>query len=114
VVPIATDSAAQAYEKVLRFAGASLKRDPVDARVVEGVRTRTGRLLNSQADVGGWPMLARGTPWSDSDGDGIPDDWERAHGLNPRDPRDGARVGPDGYSNLEHWLNALAAPAMAR
>ena len=76
VVPIATDSAAQAYEKVLRFAGASLKRDPVDARVVEGVRTRTGRLLNSQADVGGWPMLARGTPWSDSDGDGIPDDWE--------------------------------------
>jgi hypothetical protein len=50
----------------------------------------------------------------DSDGDGIPDDWERAHGLNPRDLRDGARPTGDGYTNLEHWLNELAAPAMAR
>jgi len=112
-VSIRSDGAAQSYQHVLRFAGASLKRDPVDERVVEGVRARTGRLLDSQDDVGGWPALAAGTPWRDSDGDGIPDDWERSHGLNPRDPRDGARIGSDGYSNLEHWLNELAAPAMA-
>ena len=112
VASLSSDSAGQAYEKVLRSAGASLKRDPVDARVVEGVRTRTGRLLGSQSDIGGWPVLAAGTPWRDSDGDGIPDDWERSHGLNPRDPRDGTRIAGDGYSNLEHWLNDLAAPAM--
>ena len=113
VAPIATESAAQSYEKVLRFAGASLKRDPVDIAVVEGVRSRTGHLIDSQDDVGGWPALAAGTPWRDSDGDGIPDDWERTHNLNPRDPRDGARIGADGYSNLERWLNDLAVPAMA-
>jgi hypothetical protein len=78
------------------------------------VRNGTGRLLNSQRDVGGWPQLAPGRPWVDSDGDGIPDDWERAHGLNPRDPRDGGRATGDGYTNLEHWLNELAAPAMPR
>jgi hypothetical protein len=114
VAAVKTDSAAAAYDKVLRYAGDSLVRDAVDVRVVEGVRNRTGRLLNSQRDVGGWPQLAPGRPWVDSDGDGIPDDWERAHGLNPRDPRDGARATSDGYTNLEHWLNELAAPAMPR
>ena len=99
---------------MLRYAGDSLVRDAVDARVVEGVRNRTGRLLNSQDDVGGWPQLALGRRWVDGDGDGIPDDWERAHGLNPRDPRDASRLTSDGYTNLEHWLNELAAPAMSR
>lgn len=113
VPPVTSDSAAAAYEKVLRHAGVSLARDAVDARVIAGVRNRTGRLIDSQRDVGGWPALAPGRPWADSDRDGIPDDWERTHGLNPRDPRDGPRVAGDGYTNLEHWLNALAAPAMS-
>jgi hypothetical protein len=112
--PITADDAASAYGKVLALAGASLVRDPVDARVLAKVRNRTGGLINSQDEVGGWPQLAPGRPWVDSDGDGIPDDRERAHGLNPRDPRDGSRVGSDGYTNLEHWLNELAAPAMPR
>ena len=112
--PVTTDDAETAYERVLRFAGASLVRDSVDARTVEGVRNRTGHLIRSQSDVGGWPALGAGSPWRDGDGDGIPDDWERAHGLNPRNPLDGARIGADGYSNLEHWLNALAAPVMGR
>ena len=110
---VTTDSAAAAYEKVLRFAGDSLPRDPVDSRVVAGVRNRSGRLIDSQSQVGGWPELARGTPWIDHDGDGMPDDWERAHGLDPNDPRDGnADRDHDGYTNVEEWLNALAAPAM--
>ena len=43
----------------------------------------------------------------------MPDDWERSHGLDPGNIGDGAtdRDG-DGYSNVEEWLNALAAPAM--
>lgn len=110
--PVTTDTAAAAYDKVLRFAGASLVRDLVDSRVIAGVRNRTGRLIDSQEQVGGWPQLAPGARRTDDDGDGIPDDWERSHGLNPRDPRDGARATNDGYTNLEHWLNELAAPAM--
>lgn len=106
--------AKRAFEEVLALAGASLSRDPVDRRVVESVRDRTGRLLDSQAEVGGWPLLAHGRPWIDSDRDGIPDDWERVRGLDARDPRDGNRIGPNGYTWLEEWLNALAAPAMAR
>jgi hypothetical protein len=44
----------------------------------------------------------------DSDHDGIPDDWEVAHGLNPHDPSDANKVaGADGYTNLEKYLNSL-------
>jgi hypothetical protein len=111
--PITTDPPATAYARVLARAGSSLVRDAVDRRVVENVRARAGRLIDSQRDVGGWPVLARGTPWRDSDGDGMPDDWERAHGFNPRDGHDGnLDADRDGYTNVEEWLNALAAPAM--
>ncbi|RYG16113.1 MAG: pectate lyase, partial [Caulobacteraceae bacterium] len=66
---------------VLARAGASRVRDAVDARVIEGVRTRTGRIIDSQTQVGGWPDLEPGSPWVDGDGDGMPDDWERTQGL---------------------------------
>ena len=113
--PVRTDAASVAFEKVLRFAGDSLVRDSVDTRVVAGARSRTGRLIDSQVQVGGWPELARGAPWVDRDGDGMPDAWERAHGLNPADSSDGNRDrDDDGYTNVEEWLNALAAPAMVR
>ena len=80
-------------------------RDAVDARVIEGVRSRTGRIIDSQARVGGWPDLAAGRPWVDGDGDGMPDDWERASGLNPADASDGsADRNGDGWTNLEDWL----------
>lgn len=115
VAPVSRDPAPSAYQKVLASAGASLARDPVDQRVVESVRSRSGRLIDSQREVGGWPALARGTPWRDSDGDGMPDDWERSNRLDPADPRDGAADSDgDGYTNVEEWLNALAAPAMPR
>jgi len=106
------DDPANAYREVLALAGASLVRDSVDTRVLAKVRNRTGGFIDSQSQVGGWPELVPGRPWVDSDGDGMPDTWEKAHGLNPADGRDGARVAADGYTNLEHWLNALAAPAM--
>jgi hypothetical protein len=44
----------------------------------------------------------------DSDHDGIPDEWEKAHGLNPNDPADAnGDVNGDGYTNLEKYLNSL-------
>ena len=33
-------------------------RDEVDHRIINEVKTRTGRLINSQSEVGGWPTLA--------------------------------------------------------
>ena len=106
--PVTTYPACCAFERVLAGAGASLRRDSVDARVVASVRARNGRIIDSQREVGGWPELARGTPWVDGDGDGIPDDWERARRLDPADASDGARdTDGDGYTQLENWLDWL-------
>lgn len=100
---------AETLETVLASAGASRSRDAVDQRVTAGVRDRTGRIIDSQSQVGGWPELEPGLPWADGDGDGMPDDWERAQGLDPADASDGSidRNG-DGWTNLEDWLNSLA------
>lgn len=103
-----TPSPALAYERVLAKAGASKVRDSVDERIVAGVRSRTGRLINSQRDVGGWPVLKGGPAWVDTDSDGMPDDWERARGFDAGDASDGAKDRDgDGFTNLEDWLNSL-------
>ena len=68
---------------------------------------RGGTMVNDEAEVGGAPSLSAGTPCADSDHDGMPDAWEIAHRLDPRNPTDGRRIGPDGYTNLEHYLNGL-------
>jgi hypothetical protein len=78
--------------------------DPVDSRILNGYPTR-GAYPVSEADVGGFPTLAAGTPCTDSDHDGMPDTWEIARGLNPNNASDGAAVTSDGYTNLEHYLN---------
>lgn len=44
----------------------------------------------------------------DTDGDGLPDIYERKKGLNPNDASDGAALTPEGYSNLEVFLNGVA------
>lgn len=107
---VTRDPAARAYDRVLASAGASKVRDSVDTQIVAGVRNRTGRQIDSQREVGGWPDLKTAAAPSDSDGDGIPDAWEVAHGLNPHDARDGnADRNGDGWTNLEEWLADVAA-----
>lgn len=104
----AGETPAEAQARVLALAGVNRPRDAVDARIVDGVRTRTGHIIDSQTQVGGWPLLAPGSPWVDGDGDGMPDDWETAHGLDPADPADGpADRDGDGFTALEDWLNSL-------
>ncbi|MCU0881229.1 MAG: hypothetical protein MUF14_01010 [Hyphomonadaceae bacterium] len=104
----------QALRRVLALAGASRVRDAVDARVVASLETRSGRIIDSQRDVGGWPVLDPGRPWQDNDSDGMPDDWERANGLEPANPADGpADADRDGYTNLEEWMNSLV-PAFSQ
>lgn len=113
-VPVIQQSAHEAYELVLNRAGATLpKRDPVDTRVVQSVRDRTGRVINSPVDVGGWPELASTEPPADSDHDGMPDAWETSKGLDPANPKDGPSAAADGsgYTNMELYLNELASKA---
>jgi hypothetical protein len=107
--PVKTVSATEALELVLANVGASLPvRDAVDARLVGHVRTRSGKLINSQTEVGGWPELKSGPLPVDTDNDGIPDAWETAHGLDPKNPADASAAAKSGYTNIEEYLNGLA------
>lgn len=111
-------SAKDAFESVLSLAGASYKRDAIDTRIVEETRkgtythegTNGGTLgmIDKPSDVEGWPNYANGTAAVDADGDGIPDEWEKKHGLNPNDKSDGAKYNlSPSYTNLEVYLNSL-------
>ncbi|MBT3267659.1 pectate lyase [Candidatus Poribacteria bacterium] len=105
----ATQEADASYRAVLDHAGASLRRDSADIRLIAGVRSRTHRRIDSQADVGGWPALAAGLAPPDTDGDGMSDAWEHARGLDSDDPTDGnGDDDSDGYTNLEEYLNGLS------
>ena len=117
VPPVVTQGAEEAYELVLGYAGAVLpNRDAVDERIVREVRsgqpTYGVGIVNDVSEVDGWPLLRSLPAPLDSDKDGIPDEWELARGLDPFDPSDGRldRDG-DGYTNLEEYLNELAASA---
>jgi hypothetical protein len=103
-----TQPATEALELVLKHAGASLHQDAVDARVIDNVRKRKGKVIDSQKEVGGWPELRRGTATKDTDRDGMSDAWEKQHGLNPNDPTDGNAIQENGYTNLERYLSELA------
>lgn len=101
-----THAAEKAYELVLAGAGAALARDAADKRIVQGIQDRTHCMIDSQNDVGGWPALHSKPAPRDTDQDGMPDAWEKRHGLDPKDPAD--RNGDaDGYTNLEAYLNSL-------
>lgn len=118
---VKTHSATEAYTNVLADVGCNFPvLDDHDKRILAEVRSgkvnfkgsKTGLpgLPDSQDDVGGWdnyPEVHRDADW-DTDGDGIPDAWENAHGLNPADPADGGKdLNGDGYTNLEKYLNSL-------
>ncbi|MDR6736406.1 polysaccharide lyase [Sphingobacterium sp. 2149] len=128
-------TAQETYGFVLEHAGATLpKRDPVDTRVVGDVKNgKPVKLLSNVklpekdfehrrlpkdsykigiitdiSQVGGYPVY-KGTPYKDSDNDGIPDTVEKEMGLNPNDPSDSAKITASGYANIEIYLNKLAA-----
>ena len=125
--------ATDAYSYVLKNAGALLpKRDAVDVRIAEQVKTgkinykegvplpatqfehrklpidsyKMG-IITDPVQVGGYPEY-KGTPYKDSDNDGMPDDWEIKHGLNPKNAADASQDrNKDGYTNIEEYLNSL-------
>lgn len=112
VAPVKTDDAHDLPKIILPTVGAFLpKRDPVDTRIVDEVRSDKPAfnkgVVKDPSQVGGWPELKSTPAPSDSDHDGMPDEWEKAHGLNPNDPADGAKDSGNGYTNLELYLNGL-------
>ena len=126
--PITTTSAQEAYEYVLANAGARLPQlDVVDARILADVRNRTGA-EGSKGSVGlvddprdtvpaenadsyddrgypVWEQVNRAADY-DTDGDGIPNEWELSHGLNPSNPKDSLTVAVNGRSWLEIYADA--------
>jgi len=106
-----TESAPACYDSVLARAGASRTRDAADARVVQGIRDRTHRRIDSQKEVGGWPVLKSLPAVKDADGDGMPDMWEQRHHLDPdnAEDRNGTSLSAEGYTNLEMYLAEMAA-----
>ena len=135
VARVTTQPAKEAYRLVLESVGCSLQRDLIDERIVEETRmgmatykgsvspdaSRLPGLIDYPSDVmpdgaeSPWPVLTDGgvTPENlrDSDNDGIPDWWEKAHGLNPKDASDGvkATLSEEGYTNLEVYMNGLVS-----
>jgi hypothetical protein len=132
--------AKDAYTYVLEHVGATLpKRDAVDARIVKQVKenkiyyTEGGILhhpgekyvhqrlpvdsykkgiITDPSQVGGYPEY-KGTPYKDSDNDGMPDSWEIAHKLNPKDASDAVKDRDgDGYTNIEEFINSVVKDKM--
>ena len=133
---VTTHSAQNAYEKVLAYCGASLYRDAVDARYMkeaaEGTTTYTGSaektgdgksithlpgIIDFVKDQGEYVLesTSRAADF-DTDGDGMPDEWETANGLNPNDATDGNAYTLDTekgwYTNVEVYMNSLVEDIM--
>jgi hypothetical protein len=103
-----THSAEEARRPVLAHAGASLVRDSVDERLIIDIKNRTGKLLDSQGEVGGWPELKSKPAPKDLDRDGMADEWELANNLDPTNPEDrNGDAEKDCFTNLEEYLNSL-------
>jgi len=121
---IKTQSASDAYHNVLNCSGACLHRDAVDTRITEEARTGIelygetfhggGKgIINSPEEVGGWPVLNSGTPPTDADNDGMADEWEVLHGLDPNNPSDGnSSILSKKNTNLEAYLHYLVEDIM--
>lgn len=115
---VITHSAEEALSLVMKYAGNSKVRDIVDQRIIqnlqynsysfEGSLGSSNGIIDSQADVGGWPQLSEGEPVIDSDLDGIPDSWETENSLDPDDSSDAAEIkSGTPYTYLEIYLNSL-------
>jgi pectate lyase len=119
IVPVTTQTAEDAYKLILQSVGAVLpKRDTMDQRIIGNVQQRTGGFIDVQGGfphgtayeltLKAWPTLATLPAPADADKDGMPDEWEKAHHLNPADASDANGFTLDKqYTNIEMYLNGL-------
>jgi len=113
----------------------SSRRDAVDKRIIEEVKRRGGKIIdassindckgvcrgapyvltradytdlgiNDSLDADLWPIISSGTGCTDTDHDGMPDEYENLNGFDSSDPSDGNEdADGDGYTNIEEYLN---------
>lgn len=120
---ISIESAPQAYARFLKNGGATpWNRDETDLRIMRQLSNRsdatfinwpylaignTPGTIETEGEYKGYPLLTSVSyPLNrDKDKDGMPDDWEKANGLNPEDATD--RNGFSfsyAFTNLEVYL----------
>ncbi|APZ48036.1 pectate lyase [Polaribacter reichenbachii] len=109
---IKTTSSLISYNDVLKNAGASIKRDKVDIRIVKNTKKGTisfkNGIIDSQDDVKGWPIIKLKKAKKDTDNDGIPDCWEKKNNLNFKDKKDASlKTLNKNYSNVEVYANSI-------
>lgn len=114
---VTTHTAETAYTRVLAYGGASLVRDAVDERIIQDVTNATYThegsngsihgIIDTQADVGGWPTLDTGTAPADTSGDGMPDAWKTEMKLTPALAEANGHDLSTGYENIEVYINSL-------
>ena len=118
VISIATETAKEAYTRVLIGVGASYRRDTLDQRILQNVISRPGKFIDVQGGFphgtpyeisqSAWPALKTDQPAKDTDQDGIPDSWEISKGLNPTDASDAILFTLDKLiSNIELYINSI-------
>lgn len=106
-----TTSALIAFNDVLKSAGSSLKRDKVDKRIV--INTKKGTvdfkngIIDSQEDVGGWPVIKSKKGKKDSDNDGMPDCWENENKLDSTKKDASLKTLDKNYTNIEVYANSI-------
>lgn len=110
-------TAPEALEYVLAYGGASLPvRDEVDQYLIDELSSfgsfgTTGGITTEKAlPHKGTGKLFGGYKPLDSDGDGIPDEWETANGLDPLDANDAAVIAENGYANIENYVFSIDSP----
>ncbi|MFV0605899.1 MAG: polysaccharide lyase family 1 protein [Niabella sp.] len=134
MAPVSIMKTMDAYNYVLQNAGATYpRRDAVDARIVEEVRTGKIKefadakpfiakyikrrlkpdsyklgIITHPSQVGGYPEY-KGAPYKDTDNDGMPDDYEKKNKLKSKKASDASKLSKDGsgYTNIEVYLNSL-------
>jgi hypothetical protein len=109
-IPVRIDDAAIVYQKVMKEAGASIKRDAVDKRLIGYLQSlgKQGIIFKTETDAGGQGVVKTATALKDTDGDGMPDSWEKAHQLDAANAADGAAHTLDSrYTNLEVYMNGI-------
>lgn len=110
-------TAEEAYYWIVNNAGASLPvRDQVDEYMIDELLSlgTKGELINGESDLGltnNVGLVFQGKRHVDSDGDGIPDFWEEANGLDKNNKADALAVAANGYLNIENYINSIAEPA---
>lgn len=112
--PVVMQSAQEAYRLVIEKAGASSpKYDAVDLRLIAEAKSGkakngTNGIINDANEVGGWPVYTFAKALEDSDKDGMPDDWEVKHDLDPQNANDASLYTLDkNYTNIEVYINGL-------